>query len=299
MNTISLPSTAAVAGSKSLSSCSKSIAPARLAAPAKMARSVRLGRSVSMKSGVVMSSQSVETSEETGLYPKAGWPTMDCPPQPRPELDAPPRYHGKPDLTSPGERVQVRVYMIDRFGMSRIGSLALKKKVDAIWHVSVVMFEREYNFSDKVAYMELGGTNIETETMHGFAPTHIYEVGNTLKTRDEIDKFCFGYLGREYGMENYCSFTHNCHNFANELTEFATGRKSTEGGFPQWCLDHGAEALTALPGIDAAQYKKVSNTIAKVMLVSFGKFNRDRVKKLTGKNWMTMDEDEVAALEAK
>ena len=32
---------------------------------------------------------------------------------------------------------------------------------------------------------------------------------------------------------------------------------------------------------------------AQVMLVSFGKFNRERVKKLTGKDWIVMGEDEV------
>jgi len=224
---------------------------------------------------------------------------MDCPPNPRPDVDAPPRYHGKPDPNGVGERVQVRVYMIDRFGMSRIGRMVLKKPVDAIWHVSVVMYEREYNFSDKVAYMELGGTDIATETMHGFAPSHIYEVGHTTKTRDEVDAFVFGLLGKEYSMENYCSFTHNCHNFAGSLVEFATGRTPQQGGFPQWCLDHGGDALSALPDIDAKQYKTVSNKIAKVMLVSFGKFNRDRVKKLTGKEWIVMGDDEVAALENK
>ena len=66
--------------------------------------------------------------------------------------------------------------MIDRFGLSRIGRMVLKKPVDAIWHVSVVVYDREYNFADAVAYMELGDTDIQTETMHGFAPSHIYEV---------------------------------------------------------------------------------------------------------------------------
>eukprot|EP00976_Prorocentrum_cordatum_P059993 1175725-Prorocentrum_minimum.AAC.1 len=82
------------------------------------------------------------------------------------------RVHNRPA----GVCVQVRVYMIDRFGLSRVGRMVLKKPVDAIWHVSVVMYGREYNFADSVAYMELGDTDIATETMHGFAPSHIYEV---------------------------------------------------------------------------------------------------------------------------
>jgi len=238
----------------------------------------------------------VKEEEGEELYPAGGWPTMDCPPNPRPDINAPPTYHGKQDVNSPGAPVQVRVYMIDRFGLSRVGRMVLKKPVDAIWHVSVVVYGREYNFADAVAYMELGDTDIQTETMHGFAPSHIYEVGNTTKTRDEIDAYVFGHLGKEFYMENYCSFTHNCHNFAAELAEFATGRTPDTGGFPQWCLDHGGEALSEIPDLDAKQYRTVSNKIARVMLVSFGKFNRERVKKLTGKDWIVMGDDEVANL---
>merc|ERR1711871_1080438 len=109
-----------------------------------------------------------------------------------------------------------------------------------------------------------------------------------MRTRDEVDKFVFGKLANEYAMENYCSFTHNCHNFANELTQFLTGRQPSEGGFPQWCLDHGGDALSELGAVDAKQYRQVSNKIARAMLVSFGRFNRDRVKNLTGKDWIIM-----------
>jgi hypothetical protein len=66
--------------------------------------------------------------------------------------------------------------MIDRFGLSRVGRMVLRKEFDAIWHVGVVVHGREYNFADKVAYMNIGGEDIESQSMHGFAPSYVYEV---------------------------------------------------------------------------------------------------------------------------
>lgn len=84
-------------------------------------------------------------------------------------------HHGAPS-SEQGSRVQVRVYMIDRFGLSRVGRMVLRKEFNAIWHVGVVVFGREYNFADKVAFMDIGGEDMENQSMHGFAPSHVYEV---------------------------------------------------------------------------------------------------------------------------
>lgn len=179
----------------------------------------------------------------------------------------------------------MRVYMIDRFGLSRVGRMVLRKEFDAIWHVGVVVHGREYNFADKVAFMNIGGEDIESQSMHGFAPSYVYEVGNTTKTQEELDAFVFGTLSQKFCIENYCSFTNNCHNFSDDVTQFLVGKAPAEGGFPQWCLDHGGAALSNLPNADAETIRLASNKIAKVMMVSFGKFNRERMKILKGKEW--------------
>lgn len=189
--------------------------------------------------------------------------------------------------------MQVRVYMIDRFGLSRVGRMVLRKEFDAIWHVGVVVHGREYNFADKVAYMALGGEDLETQSMHGFAPSHVYEVGNTLKTQEELDDFVFNVLPKKYCINRYCSFTNNCHNFSDDLVQFLTSKKPSEGGFPQWCLDHGGLALSNLPDADADTIRLASNKIAKVMMVSFGKFNRERMKILEGLEWETVESEEL------
>ncbi|KAK3284168.1 hypothetical protein CYMTET_8173 [Cymbomonas tetramitiformis] len=129
------------------------------------------------------------------------WPTKDCPPNPRPDIWAAPTCYGSRRDDEPGSPVQVRVYMIDRFGLSVVGSRVLKKEFNAIWHVGVTVHGREYNFSDKVAYMELTKTDMDLETAHGFAPSYIYEIGNTTKTKEELDQFVFGKLAKEYSIK--------------------------------------------------------------------------------------------------
>mmetsp|Transcript_41502 Transcript_41502/g.79312 ORF Transcript_41502/g.79312 Transcript_41502/m.79312 type:complete len:322 (-) Transcript_41502:405-1370(-) len=220
---------------------------------------------------------------------RGDWATQDSPPTPRPDIFAPPMHHGAPS-SEQGSRVQVRVYMIDRFGLSRVGRMVLRKEFNAIWHVGVVVFGREYNFADKVAFMDIGGEDMENQSMHGFAPSHVYEVGNTTKTQAELDDFVFNQLPEKYCISQYCSFTNNCHNFSNDLVEFLTGKTPQEGGFPQWCLDHGGQALSNLPDADADTIRLASNKIAKVMMVSFGKFNRERMKILEGKEWESLDQ---------
>jgi len=169
----------------------------------------------------------------------------------------------------------------------------LRKEFGAIWHVGVVAFGREYNFADKVAYMDLNNEDIEGQSMHGFAPSHVYEVGNTMKTVEELDDLVFNKLGEKYCINRYCSFTNNCHNFSDELVQFLVNKKPKEGGFPQWCLDHGGKALSNLPDADADTIRLASNKIAKVMMVSFGKFNRERLKIMDGLEWEVVEAEEL------
>jgi hypothetical protein len=56
-------------------------------------------------------------------------------------------------------------------------------------------------------------------------------------------------------------FTNNCHNFSDDVTQFLVGKAPAEGGFPQWCLDHGGAALSNLPNADAETIRCVVRTI--------------------------------------
>lgn len=168
--------------------------------------------------------------------------------------------------------VQVRVYNIDRYGMSPLAAAALKKNIEAIWHVGVAVFGKEYWFGAIVEAQSLQ----EVDYAFGFGPTHVYNVGTTTMDPEEFNDWVFNVVAKQYGVENYDCFNHNCHHFANDLVVKLTGKTPAEGGFPQWCLDHGQLALSELPDAQQKTITWVSNRIAKVMMISWGKYNRER-----------------------
>jgi len=48
----------------------------------------------------------------------------------------------------------------------------------------------------------------------------------------------------------------------------------------RWCLEHGGEALSNLPEKDAETIRWASNKIAKIMMVSWGRYNKERFEKV-------------------
>lgn len=174
---------------------------------------------------------------------------------------------------APGFRtVQVRVYNIDRYGMSPLASAALKKDVPAIWHVGVAVFGREYWYGAVVESQRLA----DVDYAFGFGPTHIFDIGETDADPDEFHAWVMEEQAAKYVVETYDCFNHNCHHFADDLVRRLTGKGPAEGGFPQWCLDHGEKGLENLSEAAQERTKWVSNRIAKVMMVSWGKYNRER-----------------------
>jgi hypothetical protein len=74
-------------------------------------------------------------------------------------------------------------------------------------------------------------------------------------------------------ISKYDCFNHNCHHFANELALKLTDGRS---GIPQWCIDHGEKGLEMLPTDRAEVIKNVSNKIARIMMVGWGRYNQQR-----------------------
>eukprot|EP00747_Dinoflagellata_sp_TGD_P167754 gnl/TRDRNA2_/TRDRNA2_192786_c0_seq1.p1 gnl/TRDRNA2_/TRDRNA2_192786_c0~~gnl/TRDRNA2_/TRDRNA2_192786_c0_seq1.p1 ORF type:complete len:332 (+),score=56.49 gnl/TRDRNA2_/TRDRNA2_192786_c0_seq1:95-1090(+) len=175
--------------------------------------------------------------------------------------------------------VQVRVYNIDRYGLGKMGAKALNKNIEGIWHVGVAVFGKEYWFGSIVEEMDLSNA----EYAFGFGPTHTYDIGKTTVDPKEFDDWVFDAMVKKYNVEAYDCFNHNCHHFANDLVVKLTGKTPDTGGFPQWCLDHGEKGLSEVGDKQAEQIRWVSNRIAKIMMVSWGKYNRDRFKD-TGDN---------------
>lgn len=168
--------------------------------------------------------------------------------------------------------VQVRVYNIDRYGMSPLAAKALKKNIEAIWHVGVAVFGKEYWFGAVVEEQSLS----EVDYAFGFGPTHVYNIGKTDMDPKEFHDWVFDKMAKKYTVDSYHCFNHNCHHFANDLVVKLTGKQPADGGFPQWCLDHGEKALSEMSDAQSSAITWVSNRIAKVMMISWGKYNRER-----------------------
>lgn len=170
--------------------------------------------------------------------------------------------------------VQVRVYNIDRYGMSPLAAKALNKNIEGIWHVGVAVFGKEYWYGAIVESQNLK----EVDYAFGFGPSHIYDIGTTDVDPDEFHQWVTETKAKEYVPDTYDCFNHNCHHFANDLVFKLTGKTPDSGGFPQWCLDHGEKALSEKTEQEQNRIAWISNRIAKVMMISWGKYNRERFK---------------------
>mmetsp|Transcript_17764 Transcript_17764/g.21420 ORF Transcript_17764/g.21420 Transcript_17764/m.21420 type:complete len:323 (+) Transcript_17764:105-1073(+) len=176
----------------------------------------------------------------------------------------PPEEHGSDGQNK--EKVVLRIYNIDKYGLSRLGSKALKKDYNEIYHVAVGAFGSEFWFDHQVNEESLKGI----EVRFGYAPAEIVDLGETSKTHEEVQEY-LEELREKFNVETYDCFHNNCHNFAQELSMWLTGNS-----IPQWCLDHGGEALSNLPAKDAETIRWASNKIAKIMMVSWGRYNKER-----------------------
>lgn len=172
--------------------------------------------------------------------------------------------------------VVLRVYNLDRYGWAPAGAKLLKKEVDGIYHVAVAVHQCEYWFDHQVNQQDLR----DVEFAFGFGPSYVYDMGKTKLTRKEIESFIFGPMKAKYHVDTYDCFYHNCHHFANEVCQHLTGRR-----IPQWCIDHGEQGLSELGEANAAVTRFVANKIARIMMVSWGKYSKERFvekNKLTG-----------------
>eukprot|EP00803_Ostreobium_quekettii_P003948 evm.model.scf_1945.3 EVM.evm.TU.scf_1945.3 scf_1945:24268-25137(+) len=171
-----------------------------------------------------------------------------------------------------GYRVLVRVYNLDRYGLAPMGAKLLKKEVDGIWHVAVAVHNCEFWYDHQVNQQDLS----EVEFAFGFGPAYVYDLGRTRTTKEELERLAFGPLAEKYHIDSYDCFYHNCHHFANELCMNLNGRR-----IPQWCIDHGEQGLSEMGEANAALTRFVTNKIARIMMVSWGKYSKERFVQLT------------------
>lgn len=190
------------------------------------------------------------------------------------------RFQGPED----GASVQLRLYNIDRWGLAPMGAKLLKKEVDGIYHVGVAVHGREYWFDHQVNVLSL----LDVDYVRGFGPAYVYDMGKTSMQPHEVDEFVYGPMVDSYNMDTYDCFYHNCHHFANDVCVKLTGNT-----VPQWCIDHGEQGLSELSEESAKLTRVISNKIARIMMVSWGRYSKERFVERVKAN----GQDTVSALD--
>jgi hypothetical protein len=165
--------------------------------------------------------------------------------------------------------VQCRVYNLDRYGFLPIANKLLRKEVDGVWHVAIAAYGCEYWFDHQIEKQDLS----TVQFARGFAPKYVYELGTTTKTQAEFEQWLKDVMDHEYNIDKYDCFQHNCHHFANDAALWLT-----DTCIPQWCIDHGEDGLSAVvaTGADERLTRTVSNKIARIMMVSWGRYEKER-----------------------
>lgn len=109
--------------------------------------------------------------------------------------------------------VQAYVYDITQGMAAQMSMALLGKQIDIVPHTGIVVFGREYFFGSGPCVGEPGNTI-------GITPARTLSLGETTKTREELEAHIRDTLAVEHCQQNYNLLTHNCNHYANDLTKF-------------------------------------------------------------------------------
>lgn len=124
------------------------------------------------------------------------------------------------------EESNVQVYVYDlSHGLARMYSpMVLGVSIDAIYHTSVVVRNKEY-------YLDQGiKVNVPGQTKYG-TPIEILEIGKTYVNDEILTDFLNDLKNHEdmkYHAMSYDLFTNNCNHFTDVLIEFLCGKNLEE-----------------------------------------------------------------------
>eukprot|EP00611_Tribonema_gayanum_P016109 TRINITY_DN280_c0_g1_i1.p1 TRINITY_DN280_c0_g1~~TRINITY_DN280_c0_g1_i1.p1 ORF type:complete len:264 (+),score=49.56 TRINITY_DN280_c0_g1_i1:32-793(+) len=170
------------------------------------------------------------------------------------------------DKDSVKHAVSIRLYDIGN-GMQPLISALLRKPMPHIWHVGVAVYGCEYWFSTKIEMMDLRNV----EYAFGMVPIHVFDIGETTRTREEFEAYLDDVLAADYHAEKYDVFFHNCNHFANDVSKFLVDKP-----VPQHVLDMSEEALSSFGKVQTEMTKMVGNKLARYVMVAWGRANRQK-----------------------
>lgn len=102
--------------------------------------------------------------------------------------------------------------------------------IEAVYHTSVVVHNKEYFFSRGITY------SVPGKTIYGL-PMEVVDVGKTYVSEEILEEYLAD-LKSTYLAESYDLFHHNCNNFSSEVVDFLTNQKIPEkiSSLPQRAL---------------------------------------------------------------
>ena len=123
------------------------------------------------------------------------------------------------------EKVTLLFYDISGKTTKVFGRLLFGKKIEGIWHTSILAFDREWWYGGDLF------RSTPYKTPFG-QPVKQIELGKTYFTSQEVFKHITEHLHLKFNQKTYDVFENNCNNFTDTLSVFLCGRK-----LPQDVLD--------------------------------------------------------------
>lgn len=114
-------------------------------------------------------------------------------------------------------KVSIYIYDLSEGTFKNVSRVILKKKIEAIYHTSIVVFGKEYLYSSKIYWDEPKSTPYGT-------PVREIEIGVTDITMDEFECYLRNKLCKKYTEDSYNAIHNNCNHFTNEGVLFLTGK---------------------------------------------------------------------------
>ena len=115
--------------------------------------------------------------------------------------------------------VEIYLYDISRGIASKISENLIGKQISGVWHSSLVVYGKEYFFSNKVECLEEG----EFSKIKSLYPSKIINYGVT-NVPEELFNERFEACKKIYTNENYDLLYHNCNHVTNYLCQFLLGK---------------------------------------------------------------------------
>ncbi|XP_060522161.1 uncharacterized protein LOC132699459 isoform X2 [Cylas formicarius] len=170
-------------------------------------------------------------------------------------------------------KVELYIYDLSRGCAPSVSQKLLGKRIDGIWHTSIVVYDREYFFgSSGVESCNPGATALGP-------PKDIKLLGETQVTHAIFLDYLTGLSQTSYSPSSYNLLHHNCNNFSEDIAQFLCG-----SSIPKDILDLPNEVLNltlaaAIPAL-VSQLEKSARPISEEQQQFSREFSPDLTREI-------------------